>query len=296
MTARLVLAVDGGAGSRAVIRWAIHHIGASDSTVDLVSVLERRIIGDAPVMEHVRPLAEEMLVRAAVTLRTMLPAAKISTSLLEGDPADEFLRLSRLATMVVVGANRSVASTRSTVGALSARIAARSHCVTIIVPASWVPRIGPVVVGTASDQAAQFAVDFAVAEARHSSSDLVMVHAWQLPGVGFVEASNGGVTTMSIPDIQRHALDVEVERVRVSTPGLRVLPQLRKGVASAELLQLAQTASLLVVGRRDRPGIARALLGSVSRDVLGSPPCPVAVVPQGVGALDAIPPARPAYV
>lgn len=296
MTARLVLAVDGGAGSRAVIRWAIHHIGASDSTVDLVSVLERRIIGDAPVMEHVRPLAEEMLVRAAVTLRTMLPAAKISTSLLEGDPADEFLRLSRLATMVVVGANRSVASTRSTVGALSARIAARSHCVTIIVPASWVPRIGPVVVGTASDQAAQFAVDFAVAEARHSSSDLVMVHAWQLPGVGFVEASNGGVTTMSIPDIQRHALDVEVERVRVSTPGLRVLPQLRKGVASAELLQLAQTASLLVVGRRDRPGIARALLGSVSRDVLGSPPCPVAVVPQGVGALDAIPPARSAYV
>ena len=296
MTARLVLAVDGGAGSRAVIRWAIHHIGASDSMVDLVSVLERRIIGDAPVMEHVRPLAEEMLVRAAVTLRTMLPAAKISTSLLEGDPADEFLRLSRRATMVVVGANRSAASVRSTVGALCARIAARSHCVTIIVPASWVPRIGPVVVGTASDQAAQFAVDFAVAEARHSSSDLVMVHAWQLPGVGFVEASNGGVATMSIPGIQRHALDVEVERVRVSAPGLKVLPQLRKGVASAELLQLAQTASLLVVGRRDRPGIARALLGSVSRDVLGSPPCPVAVVPQGVGALDAIPPARPAYV
>ena len=296
MTARLVLAVDGGAGSRAVIRWAIHHIGASDSMVDLVSVLERRIMGDAPVMEHVRPLAEEMLVRAAVTLRTMLPAAKISTSLLEGDPADEFLRLSRRATMVVVGANRSAASVRSTVGALYARIAARSRCVTIVVPASWVPRIGPVVVGTASDQAAQFAVDFAVAEARHSSSDLVMVHAWQLPGVGFVEASNGGVATMSIPSIQRHALDVEVERVRVSAPGLKVLPQLRKGVASTELLQLAQTASLLVVGRRDRPGIARALLGSVSRDVLGSPPCPVAVVPQGVGALDAIPPARPAYV
>ena len=185
MTDRIVLAVDGGAASRAVIRWAIHHIGTSDSMVDLVSVLERDVTDDATVMAHLRPLAEEVLVRAAVTLRTMLPAARISTSLLEGDAAHEFLQLSMRATMVVVGTNRSAASAHRTIGTLSGQIAARSQCVCVVVPASWVPGIGPVVVGTASDRAGESAVDFAIAAARHTSSRLLMLHAWQLPGVGW---------------------------------------------------------------------------------------------------------------
>ena len=296
MTDRIVLAVDGGAASRAVIRWAIHHIGTSDSMVDLVSVLERDVTDDATVMAHLRPLAEEVLVRAAVTLRTMLPAARISTSLLEGDAAHEFLQLSMRATMVVVGTNRSAASAHRTIGTLSGQIAARSQCVCVVVPASWVPGIGPVVVGTASDRAGESAVDFAIAAARHTHSQLLMLHAWQLPGVGYVDAPAGAESTMGIPDIQRHALDAEVQRVRERSPGLVVEAALREGGAGEQLLHLAQHASLLVVGRRQRPRIARALLGSVGRDVLRSPPCPIAFVPPSVGSIQGIVAAQPVYV
>ena len=53
--------------------------------------------------------------------------------------------------------------------------------------------------------------------------------------------------------------------------------------ATARAVAEETEALLLVVGSHSKSGVKRALLGSVSRDLAGSSPCPVVVVPPGTG-------------
>lgn len=65
-------------------------------------------------------------------------------------------------------------------------------------------------------------------------------------------------------------------------PGrLRAQDRLRKGNAAEEIVaECSANADLLVVGSRGYGAVRRALLGSVSAELIRSAPCPVVVVPQ----------------
>jgi nucleotide-binding universal stress UspA family protein len=66
--------------------------------------------------------------------------------------------------------------------------------------------------------------------------------------------------------------DVETERI------------LRQGRDASELALLGHGLDLLVVGSRASGPLQRALAGSVSTELMRTAPCPVLVVPRGVGA------------
>lgn len=265
---RILIAIDGGSGSSAAIRWVADRAAIS-STIELACVVpEGSLASDA----------DAALRAAEVVLHTMLEGAHVERHVRHGHPVDQLaLAASEFAAdLLVVGTHATPLEPQSGRVTVAGRLAARADCTVVVVPAGWTPSTGPVVVGnsidTASDSALQFAVDFAVEAKR----DLVITHVWELPTVGEIRITPGG--TESIPERQAAALAEVAFRATSRATGIAVRPDLRRGDPVKGLLAAAKGATLLVVGRRER-GPLGTMLGSTSRGVVSAPPCPVAVVP-----------------
>lgn len=122
---------------------------------------------------------------------------------------------------------------------------------------------GTVVVGIdgspSSDRALDWAIDLAVRERRQ----LTLAHG-------------DGAAGEDCP-LLAHARD----RVAESAPDLTVNESAGAADPRTMLLELAEHASLLVVGSRGRGPVASLVLGSVSAAVVRHAPCPVVVVRPG---------------
>jgi nucleotide-binding universal stress UspA family protein len=140
----------------------------------------------------------------------------------------------------------------------------------------------PIVVGideTTADAAVSFAADRALVEGR----ELVIVHAWQVPtvstpyGYAFVEQD---------PGLWEHLAERLVRQaasaVRSQFPGLRVESRVGEGRPARVIVGTAETASLLVVGRRHRTVVGGALFGSVGHELLRLSVAPVCIVPPAL--------------
>jgi nucleotide-binding universal stress UspA family protein len=260
----ILVATDGGDGSRAALRWVAERVGAGPAHVRVIAVEEDRASDAATALRA-----------AARALATLSPGSTIESSLQDGDPSEAIVDAASAATLVVVGS-------RTDGGPLTAprvpvRVAAHAPCPVVIVPDDWSPRSGAIVVGSSHDSAADAAVEVAAGIAAAQRAELVIAHAWDLPAVGAIPPVPS--PTESIPERQRDALEQIAAEVRSQHPGIHVSTALEQGGAAESLSRVARGASLLVVGRRARGNIARVLLGSVSHDVVRHPPCPVMVIP-----------------
>jgi nucleotide-binding universal stress UspA family protein len=139
---------------------------------------------------------------------------------------------------------------------------------------------GPILVGTDFSDPARTALDWAIDLARALSAHIVVAHVFDLPIVGFLDASLvvDAKTAAKMSDEAQKALDAEIARMR--NLGVAVEGQLRQGDARDVLPSLAATvgAKLIVVGSHGRRGMARALLGSVAESVVRASSVPVVVV------------------
>jgi nucleotide-binding universal stress UspA family protein len=141
--------------------------------------------------------------------------------------------------------------------------------------------IGVILVGTDFSDVAREALDWAVDLARQLGARVVLAHVFDLPIVGFPDASFivDPATAARMSDDAQRALDGEV--ARVGDRGVAVEGLLRQGDARDTLAALAGSigADLIVVGSHGRRGIARALLGSVAENLARiSTSTPVTVV------------------
>jgi len=133
----------------------------------------------------------------------------------------------------------------------------------------------PVVVGVDGSADAERAVRFAAAEAWSAGAPLELVSAWR-PADG--EPPGRAERTATA------ALRRATEAARAVAPGQRVVRRLVLGGADAVLARSAAGAGLLVVGacgraaERAGAGCAARGLGTTAGELLGSAPCPVAVV------------------
>lgn len=268
---RLLIATDGGAAGRAALRWAIVHAGDRPVHLELVFVET----GEDAAAQRERGRA---LRAAERVLDVILPRAEITVSLLAGDPFELLAHASGFADLLVIGTHHGARGHRRTRG-LPQLLAAVSSCPTVVVPSDWIGRRGPVVLGVTADDIPAAVLAFGEREAEESGELLRLAHVWDMPGVGAVDPlSDPGVE--SIPERQGRALGRLETLARDADPLLRVDSELRQGAVVASLLQAAAAASLLVLGRPPRRAASRAMFGSVSRGVLATPPCPVAVIPE----------------
>ncbi|MEY9932632.1 nucleotide-binding universal stress UspA family protein [Catenulispora sp. GP43] len=136
---------------------------------------------------------------------------------------------------------------------------------------------GPVVVGVDDFEHGDRLIAVAVREAELRGVALWLAHAYH----GYAPVTQGvppGFTPEQIlRDAAEEQLSVIAAKVRAEHPDLHVEIAAMSGPAAPALAQLANLASLLVVGGRGRGGLTGQLLGSVSLGVLAHAHGPVLV-------------------
>ena len=265
---RIVIATDGGAAGRAALRWAIVHAGDRAVQLELVCA-------DVDDSTH-RAERASSLRAAEQVLGIILPRAEVTVARHAGDPLELLARASQFNDLLVIGTHQHG---HSHARGLPQRLAAIVACPVVVVPADWICRRGPIVIGVTTDDIPSAVLAFGEREAEQTGETLRLVHAWDMPGVG-AEDPRQDPGIESIPERQRRALDRLETLARRTGPELAIDSELRQGPVVRSLLAMAEDASLLVLGRPHRGAASRALFGSVSSGVLGRPRCPVAVIPS----------------
>lgn len=278
MTEKVVVAVDGSPGSEAALEWAIARARTTPVEFELTTVIDLGFSPTEAAESSVRPTYERVLADAASRVEEALPGTLTLSTLRRGTPRRELTFASAKADLLVIGTHEPTGIFH---GILPLQLAAASTCPIVVVPAKWAPRNGAVVIGVDDDETSVLALSFAAAEAVRLGTSLKLVHTWSIPYPLMINPY--GLTPDAVDisqDTHQLVLDKAVEFVGREYPNLVVHPILRQGSPATELVQVAETAELLVVGTHRRGVIPAMLLGSVSHNVLVNVPCPVVVAPH----------------
>lgn len=264
VTESILLASDGGAASAAALRWVIERVDHRPVEVTIVDAVDPSASDAAERHAGVQGMAG--------LLGVFAPGAH-PTVCADVDRPLELLTASGDA-LLVLGVHR-----RDRRGTRFAELAlARAPGPVVVVPAEWICRQGPVVVGIGAEDDVPSTLAFATATAEASRSEVHLIHAWETTGTGEIPPG-WDFGTDSIPERQQRALARLAQQIRTSHPDLTVTAEALQGPAASRLVDAARGASLLVVGRTHRGAMARAVFGSTARGLLTALPCPVAVVP-----------------
>jgi nucleotide-binding universal stress UspA family protein len=124
---------------------------------------------------------------------------------------------------------------------------------------------------------ARLAVEAAVDLATSFHADLTVVHVHEHQSFVFVGGPDPDVLT-PFEDAARERLSREMDWIHAKLPSARSL--MRRGVPWMEIVTLASEvgADLIVMSTQGRTGIPRALLGSVTEQVVRHAPTPVLTI------------------
>lgn len=293
----VVVGVDGSAGSREALAYALVTAARRGADVEVVSAYPLPLpwAGGAPVAvpdptalrrrleQTVRGVVDDVRADPAVVAATGGRPPDVVLFVSEGPAAPVLLERSRDADLLVVGSRGRGAVRSVLLGSVALHCATGASCPVLVVPHRQVEPAGPpvVVVGVDGSAPARAALRAAVEEARRLRATVDAVAAYDAQGRWTdvdeqVAPSFAGFRT----DVERGAAQLVEEvlaDVAPPTPVVRVV--VVEGPPAETLVSRSHEAQLLVVGDRGRGGIAGLLLGSVALRCLASAACPVLVVP-----------------
>ncbi|SHF11423.1 universal stress protein [Streptoalloteichus hindustanus] len=219
-----------------------------------------------------RRAGEAVLDAATATARSACPGLEVSMSLTYGTPDLVLAQESVNAALVVVGTHPHSALTETVFGSTAGALVRDAPCPIVAVPrgSAGPERIGPVVAGVDGSPASQAALAFAFDAASRRGLPLRVAHYWygELTDVERAEAREDHHVLLaeSLAGFRERHPDVSVSFVARAADPVR------------ELRAESAEACLLVLGTHGRGRLVSALLGSVSRDLVRTARCPVAVV------------------
>jgi nucleotide-binding universal stress UspA family protein len=278
MPERTIVAVDGGAGSDAALAWVIDRAKHVDMHLEITAVVHMGADVPAGLESYYRSGFEDVLLRAEATVAAAVPDLYVVTRIRRGSPHEELALASRDADLLVIGSTRASTVAGIVHGTLPLKIAGRSACAIVVVPAGWLPHSGDVVVGWAPDETSDAALGFAAREAARRRERLTLVHTWSYPLFDGIDAP--ALAVEELVAAHQRLLSDAAGRIRQSDPEQKVAEVIQSGSAAVAIVRAAADASLVVVGSRGRGPVADFFLGSVSHDVLLNLPAPVAVIPR----------------
>jgi nucleotide-binding universal stress UspA family protein len=271
----IVLATAGGRAGDGAMRWVTHRGKMHRLNVLVLTVAETGGFG-AELSERALAAERTAAERTADEIARKAPSAEVDWRVDIGDARERLAAASAQEDMAVVGSNRA-GSLEGMLGAtFSIKLAEAVECPAIVVPKDWKPGRGPVVVGIQGDTQDEAPLQFAVHEARVLHRSLRVIHAWNLPITAEAEP-----LAEDARGTHRSVMQTAVSRLQAANPDLEIEGVLAEEYPSSALTRGASGAELLVVGTHGRKAIDRFFVGSVSREILSRPPCPVAVVRPG---------------
>jgi nucleotide-binding universal stress UspA family protein len=146
-----------------------------------------------------------------------------------------------------------------------------------------------IVIGVDGSPASIAALRWAVRQATATCAAVEAICAWESPSMAELTPPAGIPPVVQQPvddatalDSERRRLDDVIESATGSSAShceVSLAAKLVEGHPAHVLVQAADRAELLVVGKSGHGAFLGMLLGSVSRDVTAHAPCPVVVVP-----------------
>jgi nucleotide-binding universal stress UspA family protein len=273
----VILVTDGGPAGGGAQRWVAHRAKMHRLNVEIDMVVELDWLAAEAGGADYGEAAEKMLNEVEEHLQRTAPSARVQTVVTWGNPRERFEQASEHADLIVVGTNRSGRLAGMMASTFPVKLAESARCPAVVVPKSWKPGHGAVVVGIQGDDHDAPALRFAVHEARVLHRELRVVHSWQIPSM----LSPLVMLARSTPDIA-HSHDAVlagvVDSLRSENLDLDIRGVLVEGDAAGTLARESVGAELLVVGSHGLTVSDRFFVGSISREILSRPPCPVAVV------------------
>ena len=289
--AEIVVGVDGSDHSAAALRWAAREADLRGH--DLVAVLVWDLFNQHHAdgthrfdPEYGTDQADAALAAAVEAALGADAAATVVRRVVCDLPAPGLLSAADDADLLVVGA-RGVGGFRGLLlGSVSQQCLHHARIPIAIVRADS-PEAGGrerVVVGVDGSEPSEAALRWALDEGAAHKAVVQVVHAWETP---VIYGPVGGVSGSEMGGIESGAhrlVDDMIERLGEKAASVEVERTVVPGGPASSLLDAAEGADLVVVGRRGLGGFGRLLLGSVSEHVARHAPCPVVVVPTAAGA------------
>ena len=292
----VVVAVDGSAASHNAVRWAANTANKRGIPLRLASsytmpqfLYAEGMVPPQELFDDLQSETMEKIDEARAIAHEVAPELKIGHTIAEGSPIDMLLDMSRDVTMIVMGSRGLGGLSGMVKGSVSAAVVSHASCPVVVVrednTVDESTKYGPVVVGVDGSDVSQKATEIAFAEAYARGAELVAVHTWMDMQV---QASLAGLSAaqQQWEEVEREQIDMLTERLQPLTdayPEVQVRKVITRDRPVRALVENSEGAQLLVVGSHGRGGFKGMLLGSTSRALLQSAPCPMMVVrPENV--------------
>lgn len=287
----VVVAVDGSAASHNAVRWAANTANKRGIPLRLASsytmpqfLYAEGMVPPQELFDDLQSETMEKIDEARAIAHEVAPELKIGHTIAEGSPIDMLLDMSRDVTMIVMGSRGLGGLSGMVMGSVSAAVVSHASCPVVVVrednTVNESTKYGPVVIGVDGSDVSQKATEIAFAEADARGSELVAVHTWMDMQV---QASLAGLSAaqQQWEEVEREQIDMLTERLQPLTeryPNVEVRKVITRDRPVRALVENSEGAQLLVVGSHGRGGFKGMLLGSTSRALLQSAPCPMMVV------------------
>lgn len=281
LTGSIVVGYNGSAASGVAIEWAAEEAAARQLPVHALHVKQPPLAAGPPNQPSTPTDTERLLVGAEQRARRVAPGVTVTCEAVEGPLSLTLIEASRHADTLVLGAHGHQQRSLADLGSTGWHVASHAECPLIVVRRSvFGDATRPIVVGVDESRASEPAYTYAFTQARRRRVPLLAVHAWQL-------AASQAVYVVMQSDDERRIEDAarEAQVQAWLEPWLRDFPEVpvhmvaRLWHPAEVLLDAADEAQLLVVGRRARSGFPDLMLRSVGFDLLRSASCPLAIVP-----------------
>lgn len=287
----VVVAVDGSDASNNAVRWAANTAMKRGVPLRLAAsytmpqfLYAEGMVPPQELFDELQAETMEKIEAARDIAHEVAPEIKIGYTIAEGSPIDMLLEMSSDVTMLVMGSRGLGGLSGMVMGSVSAAVVSHANCPVVVVRednhVTELNKYGPVVVGVDGSDISQMATDFAFAEAQARGCKVMAVHTWMDMQV---QASLAGLAAAQqewnvIEDEQTALLHERLEPLLSKYPDVEVEMVITRDRPVRALVDAATDAQLLVVGSHGRGGFRGMLLGSTSRALLQSAPCPMVVV------------------
>ena len=285
----VVAAVDGSLASLAAVRWAANTALKRGIPLRLAAsytmpqfLYAEGMVPPQELFDDLQAETMEKIETARAEAQKVAPDIEICHTLAEGSPIDMLLDMSKDVTIIVMGSRGLGGLSGMVMGSVSAAVVSHALCPVVVVREDLdeAYKYGPVVVGVDGSGISQKAIEYAFAEADARDCELIAVHTWMDMQI---QASLAGLTAAQrqwevVEQEQHMLLGHRLAGFSEKYPDVKVTKIVTRDRPVRALTDAALGAQLLVVGSHGRGGFKGMLLGSTSRALLQSTPCPMMVV------------------